>query len=245
MSLEGQLGTIPLPELLQLLAIGRKTGTLVIVRGETEHRIVVDSGRAVSTETGEPEIRLDRLLLRKGLIDGAALKRAKELEAASGLPLWQVLLTLQVLGEDDLREALEEKAGLLVAHLFHASDASFDFVENEVTGDGPLGLSLDLTQLVVSAAWDLERPPTAEMGATIEGVEVPGEETGQENGSPLPLSAPAAELLEEPFPEVPPTTPISVSHRRRAAGVPSAPAGGPRRVSRAGAGPRPRRRARG
>ena len=54
MSLKGHLGTIALPELLQWLAIGQKTGTLVIVKDDGVHRVVVDRGRIISTNNVIP-----------------------------------------------------------------------------------------------------------------------------------------------------------------------------------------------
>ena len=110
MSLKGHLGTIALPELLQWLAIGQKTGTLVIVKDDGVHRIVVDRGRIVSTSTSDPAMRLGPWLRRRGLVDQPTLERAFKLREATGMSLGRVLLTLEAVAENELRDALHDKA---------------------------------------------------------------------------------------------------------------------------------------
>ena len=161
MSLKGHLGTIALPELLQWLAIGQKTGTLVIVKDDGVHRIVVDRGRIVSTSTSNPALRLGPWLRRRGLVDPPTLERAFKLREATGMSLGRVLLTLQAVPEDELRDVLHDKAQALISALFHADNASFQFVEDGDLGDPGVALSLDATQLVLSAAHNLEGLPEA------------------------------------------------------------------------------------
>lgn len=201
MSLKGHLGTIALPELLQWLAIGQKTGTLVIVKDDGVHRIVVDRGRIVSTSTSDPAMRLGPWLRRRGLVDQPTLERAFKLREATGMSLGRVLLTLEAVAENELRDALHDKAQELISALFHADNASFQFVEDGDLGDPGVPLSLDATQLVLSAAHHLERLPEAAPVEAGEPAAVESKPAKRTPSPPRPAPEKATATVIETLPE--------------------------------------------
>lgn len=201
MSLKGHLATIALPELLQWLAIGQKTGTLVIVKDDGVHRIVVDRGRIVSTSTSNPALRLGPWLRRRGLVDPPTLERAFKLREATGMSLGRVLLTLQAVPEDELRGVLHDKAQALISALFHADNASFQFVEDDDLGDPGVALSLDATQLVLSAAHNLEGLPEAGSVTSGDPEAFMGPPAKNVRSSPRPTPEKATATVIETLPE--------------------------------------------
>jgi TonB family protein len=152
MSIEGNLHTLPFPDLLQLLAQGSKTGTLVIKRNGDERRIVVEEGRIVSCSSNAPEDYLGTFLVERGLIDEATLARAIKLQGATEIRIGQVLVTLGAVSREDLNQTMRLKANKTLAELFSWTDGEFLFLDREIPKAPMLPVSLDVTRLMLESA---------------------------------------------------------------------------------------------
>ena len=84
MSIRGTLETMGLPELLQWLCQGRKTGTLVLARGDLEKRVLFDDGKIVSCASNDPQERLGVFLIQRGLLSPSQLQEAVDLRRHLG-----------------------------------------------------------------------------------------------------------------------------------------------------------------
>ena len=67
MSLRSDLQTMGLPDVLQWIAAGRKTGTLHIELGSVKKRIIVREGNVFSSWSNDPRESLGQFLIRLGL----------------------------------------------------------------------------------------------------------------------------------------------------------------------------------
>jgi len=133
--LKGDLRTMPLAEVLQWVAAGRKTGTLHVRRGPVDKRILLKDGALFSSWSNDPREQLGQFLLRLRLISEERLFRALSAQEERGQLLGAILLQDGVLSEDELRRALRTKAEEMVYDLFLWPSGDFEFREGELAGN--------------------------------------------------------------------------------------------------------------
>ena len=68
MAITGNLETMSLAELLQWLANGRQTGTLIVNNGSVEKKIFLRDGSVLSSSSSDPRGFLGHFLVSKGVI---------------------------------------------------------------------------------------------------------------------------------------------------------------------------------
>ena len=103
MSLKGDLRTMPLPDVLQWVATGRKTGTLHVERRSVQKRILLREGAIFSSWSNDPREAVPAIC-----VDYATLTR-QNLDPHEGFVLsrvngqWDVqsILKLCPMGEDE------------------------------------------------------------------------------------------------------------------------------------------------
>ena len=131
MSLRGDLRTMALPDVLQWIASGRKTGTLHVERRSVQKRIILRDGNIFSSWSNDPRESLGQFLIRLRLVTEEQLFRALLGQEEKGRLLGSILVADGVLGEDDLRRALKAKAEETVYDLFLWPSGQFEFREGE------------------------------------------------------------------------------------------------------------------
>ena len=80
MALQGSLQTMSVPDLLQFLAVGRKTGLLKFSHGKVVKGIYFESGVIIGSSTNDPKEYLGQVLIHYGKIDEAQLQAAMEVQ---------------------------------------------------------------------------------------------------------------------------------------------------------------------
>jgi hypothetical protein len=78
MALQGSLQTMSVPDLLQFLAVGRKTGLLKFSHGKVVKGIYFENGVIVGSSTNDPREYLGQVLIHYGKITEAQLQAAME-----------------------------------------------------------------------------------------------------------------------------------------------------------------------
>jgi Domain of unknown function (DUF4388) len=125
MGLSGNLRTMDLPEILQWISVGRKTGTLHLSRRSVQKRIVFREGVVYTSWSNDPRESLGQFLIRDGLVTEEQLFTALLLQEREGRFLGAIL------AEDELRHALHTKAVESIYDLFLWPEGQFDFKEGE------------------------------------------------------------------------------------------------------------------
>jgi hypothetical protein len=120
-----------LPDVLQWIAAGRKTGTLHVERRSVHKRIIVREGNIFSSWSNDPRESLGQFLIRMRLVTEEQLFRALLGQEANGRLLGSILVADGVLSEEDLRGALKAKAEETVYDLFLWPSGQFEFREGE------------------------------------------------------------------------------------------------------------------
>jgi TonB family protein len=149
MSITGNLRTLELSELLQWLAQGKKTGTLVVEQRDLEKRIYFQNGRIISSSSNDPEEHLGTFLIERGYIDEPTLEHAMKLQEATQILLGKVLVTLDSISEEDLEKILRLKTEESVYELFTWDEGDFRFVKDEMPDAAMVPVSLEVTNIVM------------------------------------------------------------------------------------------------
>ncbi len=128
MAIEGQLADVSLADIIQLLAVGRKTGCLTVTDRANFGYIYLDEGRVIYANVLNRPDRLGELLVRNGVIDRAELSHAMEHQAREpGRRLGQILVEREALSEDELQRFITVQIEEAVYHLFTWDRGSFHF----------------------------------------------------------------------------------------------------------------------
>lgn len=129
--LSGDLGAIPLAEVLQLLQLQRQTGVLTITNTGIEVYVVVREGLVdLATSRGAAdEFRLGRYLVEGGKLDRAQLDSLLAREQRSSKPrlLGDLMVGEGLITQDDLRKALERQTSELIYDVLRWTRGRFVF----------------------------------------------------------------------------------------------------------------------
>jgi hypothetical protein len=149
MSLRGDLQTMALPDVLQWITAGRKTGTLHIERGSLQKRIIVRDGNIFSSWSNDPRESLGQFLIRLNLVTEEQLFKALLAQEEQNELLGSILLAEGILAEYDLKRALKAKAEETLYDLFLWRSGQFEFREGEVPVDIRITYETPVTPVIL------------------------------------------------------------------------------------------------
>ena len=110
MSLAGNLRTMSLPDILQWISAGQKTGTLHIERRSVLKRIVVRDGLIFSSWSNDPRESLGQFLIRERFVTEEQLFKALLSQEKQGWLLGSILVGDGFLTEEVFKAILKSKA---------------------------------------------------------------------------------------------------------------------------------------
>lgn len=149
MGLRGDLLTMGLPDVLQWIAVGQKTGTLHIERGSLQKRIFVRDGSIFSSWSNDPRESLGQFLIRLRLVSEEQLFTALLAQEEKGRLIGSILVTDGLLTEDDLKQALKLKAEETLYDLFLWPSGQFEFREGELPDDILISYETSVTPVIL------------------------------------------------------------------------------------------------
>ncbi len=149
MTISGNLKTMNLAEILQWLANGRHTGTLVVSKGSEEKRIFFKEGTILSSSSTDPTGFLGHFLVSKGVINEGQLAEAMAVQAGDGGLLGKILVGRGALDQETLDSMLRLKAEENICGLFAWEEGEFSFVEGKLPDYELVPMSVDVTGLVL------------------------------------------------------------------------------------------------
>ncbi len=151
MGLSGNLRTIPVPELLQLLAAGPATGTLIVSNGVVERRIYFRGGQLIAAASSDPREYLGHFLVSHGFITEAQLSAAMTQQELTRVMLGKILVDKGHISVDDLESMLELKSREGIYDLFTWRDGEFRFIDGQLPDYEMVPLSIGVTNLILDA----------------------------------------------------------------------------------------------
>jgi hypothetical protein len=136
-------------ELLVRQASDRRTGTLVLARGEQRFEIFFQDGMIFSAAANDPSRFLSQRLIARGFITDEQRNRALEIQRETHLALGRILVILGTITEERLLREIRAKAEEEIADLVEWRDAKYVFVEGPIPILQLIPLRLDVAPLVV------------------------------------------------------------------------------------------------
>jgi tetratricopeptide (TPR) repeat protein len=155
--MKGELAQGVVPDLLRELYVGRRTGTLSLVKEDEEQSLRVRGGHIVNAHTTVKEDRLGETLVRRGLLTEDDFARATEVALQSNKRLGQAFLELGILDESGLEDAVALHIHTLLAKVFTWDEGTFSF-EQEEEVPGELTLKLSTADLILEAVRAISDP---------------------------------------------------------------------------------------
>ncbi|MCP4231846.1 MAG: DUF4388 domain-containing protein [bacterium] len=152
MAIKGDLETVNLPDVLQLLGTAGKTGALSIRRGLEEKRIYFDKGRPVFASSSDEREKLGNVLLKQRRFDEADLETARLNQEESGKRLGLVMLEMGLITRDDLVAGLKTQAQMVTTTLFQWWGGEFEFIEQPLPFPDEVMVGFNLNSMIMEAA---------------------------------------------------------------------------------------------
>jgi len=165
MAITGNLETMSLAELLQWLANGRQTGTLIVNNGSIEKKIFLRDGAVLSSSSSDPRGYLGHFLVSKGVISEEDLSRAMAIQAEQGILLGEILVEGGAIDQELLDHMLRLNAEENIYDLFAWDVGHFDFFDDELPEYELVPMSSSITGLVMEGMRRIDM--TKEMGKMI------------------------------------------------------------------------------
>jgi PAS domain S-box-containing protein len=136
-------------ELLIKHASELRTGRLVISSEAREKELFIDRGKIISCSSNDPARFLAQRLIGSGMISEEQRQKALEIQRETQLALGRILVILGALTENQLHDAMREKASEEIAELCAWKDAKYVFVQEEIPSLQLVPLRIDVAELIV------------------------------------------------------------------------------------------------
>lgn len=153
MALAGTLKDFGLPDIVQLIGLQRKTGTLHLKSGGESVNVIFEGGNIVAAESSmaRPSDRIGSALVTQGAISQEQLDQALGAQKETLQRLGHVLIAEKLVSEEHLRKAVEAQLFQVVFRLFRWREGDYNFetqatVDYERTGAVSLGADFVLME---------------------------------------------------------------------------------------------------
>jgi tetratricopeptide (TPR) repeat protein len=153
MAIRGSLREASVADVLQLLALGHKSGCLSVSDTRSFGRIYLERGRITHASIVNRRDRLGDLLVRNGLITAGELERAVAAQSGQGAPrLGRILVHLGAITREQLEHHIGIQVREAVYHLFTWTHGVFQFQPDEKPDATELLLAIDPESLLLEGA---------------------------------------------------------------------------------------------
>ncbi len=156
MSLHGKIGTMSIPEILQWVGMGKKSGVLSFYNRGTSKNLYFEDGYVISASSNNPRDYLGQFLISAGKITEEDLKKAFITQQETNILLGKILCMIGKIKEEELQAILKRKIEETVYDLFLWTEGDFSF--SEMTGtalkkkDLQIVVKLGVNELIMEGA---------------------------------------------------------------------------------------------
>ena len=153
MAIKGNLREASLPDVLQLLALGQKTGCLSVSDRSSLGYIYFDRGNISYASIVNRRDRLGDLLVKNGLVDPEDLAAAVENQTSrSGTRLGEILIERGAISRQQLEKYIRLQIEEAVYFLFTWTQGSFSFESDQQPEEGAMRVSINPENLLLEGA---------------------------------------------------------------------------------------------
>src|SRR5947207_4320770 len=143
-------------DLLQFLAVGRKTGALKIGRARVVKQIFLENGVIVGSSSNDPKEFLGQVLLHYGKITEVQLQEALEIQRHSGSKLGTILSSRGFVSQADVMEVLRTRTLEIIYDLFIWEEADFEFFDSEPLPNDLIRIQVDATSVIMDGIYRID-----------------------------------------------------------------------------------------
>lgn len=148
---KGNLKSLALPTILQILSTDNKTGVLLFAKGRAMRAISLKNGKIVAA-SGRKRKRLGQILYDRGLISQAQLQEALHKAKEENKRLGVVLLDLGYLDEDSLKELIRYQIQEAVLDISLWAEGEFEYRDCPLEFDERSVDDLNTMRIILEAA---------------------------------------------------------------------------------------------
>jgi len=154
MAIQGTLATMSVADLLQFLAVGKKTGTLKFSHAKVVKGIYFEDGIIVGSSTNDPKEYLGQVLIHYGKINEAQLQAAMEVQRSRGRGrLGNILVEQKIVTEEEVAELLKVRTLDIIYDLFIWKEAHFEFVVEETLPEDFTRIDVEPTMVIMEGIY--------------------------------------------------------------------------------------------
>ena len=154
--IQGNLSTMNVSDLLQLMAGNRKTGRLRFDRAKIVKEVYLENGLIIGATSNDPKEYLGQLLIHYGKIDEPKLRAALQVQRESGGRLGEILVSTEVLPQADVLQILRIRTLDIIYDLFLWDDAHFELYDNESPPDYFIRIEVPTTKVIMDGAYRID-----------------------------------------------------------------------------------------
>jgi len=133
MSISGSLKDVSVADVMQFIHLGRRTGTLLLIRGPEKAMIGFHGGRLVSAQAPRTPKLGDLLvssgMIDRGILDGAIRSQNEERERRS---LGQILISSGSIDAEGLRQVIAQQIEQAVSEVMVWETGNFEFAVDDL-----------------------------------------------------------------------------------------------------------------
>ncbi len=176
LDLQGNIEKFTLAEIFQLIAAGRKSGTLGIQRDDSIVMIYFDRGEIIYGYGPRQTFHLGQLLKERGKLDAKQLDEAVQTQARTdnSRRLGEILIEKRFIDRADLQSVVQEQVSELLYSLLSWQTGSFKFYENQYPTDEEITVRLSVENVILEglrrldeANWIAETLPNLDTVYTL------------------------------------------------------------------------------
>lgn len=153
MAIRGSLREASLPDVLQLLSMGKKSGCLSVTHRHAFGNIYFDRGRISFASIVNRRDRLGDLLVKNGLITAGELANAIALQAqAPTRRIGEILIEQRVIAREELHHYIKHQIEEAVYYLFTWTEGTFSFEADVLPDAQDILVSINPESLLLEGA---------------------------------------------------------------------------------------------
>lgn len=156
-ALQGSFSSFKLTDVLTLLSMSRKSGTLAIASGDQTSFVTFVNGSLVYAGSNQEKLRLSAILLRKKKITRDQFEPIDQLMRSEGGRFGQIAVQRGVMSEDQLRDSLKVQVSEVLFDAFVWTTGTFSFSDELNLPDYAVTITVDLPNLIMEGARRIEQ----------------------------------------------------------------------------------------
>lgn len=154
--IQGNLSSMSVYDLLQFLAVSRKTGRLRFDRAKILKEVYLENGLIIGATSNDPKEYLGQLLIHYGKIDEPQLRAALQVQRESGGRLGEILASTGVVPQEDVLQILRIRTLDIIYDLFLWEDAHFELYDHEEPPDYFIRIEVPTTKVIMDGAYRID-----------------------------------------------------------------------------------------